>query len=424
MIFLIIFIDLVGFSIIFPLFPGMLTYYFEREGTAGALGLLLSFLETIEGPGKGSGHYTAVLFGGFLGSIYSFLQFVFAPFWGSLSDRYGRRPILLWTTFGTAFSYLLWIFSGSFLLFVVARLLGGAMAGNLSVASAAIADVTSRENRTKGMALVGIAFGLGFTFGPAIGGLLAVWNPVATFPGSERIGINPFSSPAAFAFLLAAVNFAGVAWLFRETLPVEKRSPEGFARRSPLRIFRERPPLNSRRTNTVYFLYILAFSGMEFTLTFLASKRFELQPHGIGVMFVYVGLVLIVTQGLIVRKLTNVVSEKAFALSGLSLVALAMFVLGLAPSLAFLYLGLTFMALGAGLTNPALTSLASLFAGSANQGEALGLFRSLGSLARAVGPLFAAFIFWWFGSRFSYVCGGLLMLLPLMVCLLLPQPKK
>jgi MFS family permease len=423
-IFLIIFIDLVGFSIVFPLFPAILDYYFAREGDTGLLGAILAFLGQFDRAGEGSGHFTAVLFGGVLGSIYSFLQFVFAPIWGSLSDRFGRRTILLYTVFGTLMSYVIWFFSGSFLLFILARLLGGAMGGNLSVASAAIADVTSRENRAKGMALIGVAFGLGFTLGPAMGGLLAGWNLLDSFPAAEQFGINPFSVPAAASLILALVNFLGVLFILQETLPPQKRNPAGFSQRNPLKIFytRSEPPV--RKTNSIYFFYILAFSGMEFTLTFLATQRFGFEPRDIGLMFVHIGIVLILTQGVIVRKAVPVLGEKKLTILGLAAMIAAMVILALAPTPGVLYVGLTFMALGAGLTNPTLAALVSLYVGSDRQGETLGIFRSLGSLARAIGPLLASFIFWWFGSMISYMTGALLLLAPLLIAFLLPRPAK
>ena len=424
-IFLIIFIDLVGFSIVFPLFPAMLDFYIEGEGGRGLLGAFLNFIHQLEagGAGAGSGHFTAILFGGLLGSLYSFLQFFFAPIWGSLSDGFGRRRILLYTVFGTAVSYLLWFFSGSFLLFILARLLGGAMGGNLSVASAAIADVTSRENRSKGMALVGIAFGLGFTVGPAIGGLLAIYNPLDTFPGAARFGVNPFSTPAAFAFLLSAANLIGVLLFFRETLPAD-RQRLSFAERNPMRIFhvRQEPPI--RKSNSVYFLYILAFSGMEFTLTFLAAKRFDFQPFDIGLMFVHIGFVLIITQGFLARKGASFAGEKNLTLIGLAAMVIAMIILAVAPTVLMLYAGLTLMSLGAGLTNPCLTALVSLYSTGEKQGETLGIFRSFGSLARAIGPMIASFLFWWYGSKFSYSVGALLLLVPFAMGFLLPRPAK
>lgn len=423
-IFLIIFIDLVGFAIVFPLFPAILEYYFALEGETGLLGSLLRFLGQFEIAGAGSGHFTPVLFGGFLGSIYSILQFFFAPIWGSLSDRFGRKAILIYTVLGTLISYLVWFFSGSFLLFIIARLLGGAMGGNLSVATAAIADVTSRENRTKGMAMIGVAFGLGFTLGPAIGGLLAGWNPLDTFPGAARFGINPFSAPAGLALLLSVLNLLGVIFILHETLPPERRTPAGLKQRSPLNIFRTRTEPPVQKTNTIYFLYILAFSGMEFTLTFLASQRFGFEPRDIGLMFVHIGLVLIITQGVIVRKAVPRFGEKNLALVGLASMVVAMAILAAASSVGLLYLGLTFMSLGAGLTNPTLSALVSLYVGVDQQGRTLGVFRSVGSLARAIGPLLASSIFWWYGSTLSYAIGALLLLAPLGIAFLLPRPAK
>lgn len=401
----------------------MLDYYLGREGESGLLGAFLGLLHQFEQAGPGNDHFTAILFGGLLGSIYSFLQFLFAPIWGSLSDGFGRRTILIYTVFGTTLSYLLWFFSGSFLLFILARLLGGAMGGNLSVASAAIADVTSRANRSKGMALVGIAFGLGFTIGPAIGGLLSGWNLLDQFPGAARFGVNPFSVPAAFAFILAAVNLVGVLFFFRETLPPTQRAL-GFAKRNPLRMFRVRQEAPVRKSNAVYFLYIIAFSGMEFTLTFLAAKRFDFQPRDIGLMFVHIGFVLIITQGFLARRGAPLVGEKNLTLAGLALMVLAMFSLAAAPTVPLLYAGLTLMALGAGLTNPCLTALVSLYASGDKQGETLGVFRSLGSLARAIGPLIASFLFWWYGSAISYTVGAALLIVPFTLGLLLPRPAK
>ena len=143
LVFLTVLLDMIGFSVIFPLFPAMLDYYVELEGQASLIGQLVDALSS-----ETADRFTVVaLFGGVLGSIYSLAQFVFAPIWGSLSDRFGRRPTLLVTLAGTMFSYVLWFVSGSFLLFVISRLVGGVMAGNVSTASAAIADSCEGSER-------------------------------------------------------------------------------------------------------------------------------------------------------------------------------------------------------------------------------------------------------------------------------------
>ena len=197
-----------GFSIIFPLFPALLEYYLAHDQDHF---LLQIFFQGLHGMERffslpHSPLSTVVLFGGLMGCLYSLLQFVSAPLWGAISDKWGRKKTLLMTTTGLTLSYLLWFFSGSFGLLMLARLLGGLMAGNISVATAVIADVTPMAQRAKGMAFVGVAFALGFILGPAFGGILGQWDLSAIYPGSAQWGINPFSLPALFAFLLGCFN--------------------------------------------------------------------------------------------------------------------------------------------------------------------------------------------------------------------------
>ena len=197
-----VFLDLVGFSIIFPLFPDMLEYYLGKEAPGGWLHGLIARLELLSGMSGEQARFAAtVLFGGLLGSLYSLLQFIAAPIWGAMSDQRGRRNILLITVAGTAVSYLLWIVADSFWLLVASRFLGGMMAGNLSVATAAVADVTDAANRSKGMGMIGAAFGVGFIIGPAMGALLSLWDASTALPWLP--GVNPFSGPAIVAFVLA-----------------------------------------------------------------------------------------------------------------------------------------------------------------------------------------------------------------------------
>lgn len=423
MIFLTLYIDLVGFSIIFPLFPSMLEHYLGQEGDTGLLGAVLHSLDGIAQWMGGGDHYMPVLFGGFLGSLYSLLQFAFAPVWGGLSDKYGRRPVLLFTCAGTALSYLLWAVSGSFLLLVFARLLGGAMSGNLSVATAAVADVTTRENRGKGMGMVGAAFGLGFVTGPAIGAISGHWDLLNAYPDLVRWGVNPFSVPALVAFALAAVNFVWIGTHFVESLPATARGKIHPVRdRNPLRLLRAHIDAAARRTNLVYFLFILAFSGMEFSLAFFAVDRFQFTTIQITQIMVFIGLVLILTQGLIVRRLVPRWGERRVALTGLALVALGFLVLSLANRVGALYAALAFLALGSGCATPALTALVSLAASAERQGQALGAFRALGSLARAFGPFLAAAVYWMASSATAYQSGAVLLVVALGLGWSLPRP--
>lgn len=427
-IFLTLFLDLAGFSIIFPLFPSMLEYYLPHgEGGESALGRLIHRLNNLaEASGAADPKFmTTVLFGGILGSLYSLLQFISAPLWGAYSDRVGRRKVLLITTAGMAGSYAVWLFGASFWILIGARVLGGIMGGNLSVATAAVADITSREKRSSGLALVGIAFGLGFIVGPAIGGLFALIDLTQLAPQLTAIGIHPFSAPAFISLILALLNFIWIFRSFNETLPESKRNLPDSKRKSLLvfRIFRSPNP-SIRRTNLVYLVYMLAFSGMEFTLSFLAVERFAFSPTQNGGMFVFIGLILIFVQGGIVRQLAGPIGEKRLALTGLLFGLVAFFSLALALKLGAFFGALTLMAFSIGLVSPTMSALVSLYSNESDQGLNLGVFRSAGSLARVVGPLAAAFAYFVYGSQSSYFFGALLLLIPLSMAITLPKPKS
>ena len=416
-----LFLDLVGFSIIFPLFPGMLDFYFVASGQSGIMGWAIPFLDGLT---EGS-HYTAVLFGGILGSLYSLMQFVFAPIWGRRSDRIGRKAVLKITILGTALSYLIWALSGSFELLIVGRLLGGIMAGNISVATAAVADMTSKKERGKGMALVGVAFGLGFIIGPALGGLFSLINILDYAPELESMGINPFSVPAILALILTLLNYAWVMSQFKESLDPGNRdqSRPHSSLTTVTKLFSVEHP-GIRQVNWVYLVFISAFAGMEFTLTFLAVERFSYSPSQNVYIFLYVGFILILVQGGIVRQLTPKVGEKKMAIMGLLFGVLAFLLLSNSNTQLLFYASLTLLAFSGGLVNPSLTSLVSLYSGNERQGYHLGLFRSAGSLARAIGPFIAAGLYWYFGSKTAYLFAGFVILIPLFRSLMLPIPNK
>jgi len=427
-IFLTLFLDLVGFSIIFPLFPAMLDYYLPNgAGDGSLLGQLIAPLSAwAERSGAEDPRFmTAVLFGGILGSLYSILQFICAPLWGAYSDRIGRRKVLLITIAGLALSYAAWFFAASFWVLVLARVLGGAMGGNLSVATAAVADCTTREKRSSGLAIIGIAFGLGFIVGPGIGGLFAKINLLEIAPSLGQFGVNPFSVPALVSFALALTNLIWVARSFKETLPTEKRGKVNSDRKSVpvFRMFKSRCP-ETRRTNLVYLLYMLAFSGMEFTLTFLAVERFQFSPAQNGGMFVFIGFVLILVQGGIVRRLAGPVGEKRLAVTGIACGIAAFLILAVALNLGLFFGALALMAFSIGLVSPTLSALVSLYTKEEEQGAAIGVFRSAGSLARAIGPLLAAFAYFAYGSKSAYLFGAVIVILPFILALKLPKPVK
>jgi len=417
-IFLTLFLDLVGFSIIFPLFPAILEHYAD-DPTLIALvdGLRRSF--AIESP---SDPRVQVLFGGVLGSLYSLLQFFASPLWGRISDRIGRRPVLLVTVAGIGLSYLLWGLAGSFTLLVVSRLLAGAMGGNISAATAAVSDITTRRDRAKGMGVIGAAFGLGFVLGPAIGTALVQIDLTRLLPGLVPWGLNPFSACAFGAGLLSALNWIWIRRRFEETLPPSRRNRE--MARSPLPVLSIGRRFGGAvaRGNLVNLLLLIAFSGMEFTLSFVARDRFDWGPAQIGGLFVHIGLVLALVQGGIVRRIAPRLGERRVSLAGLVTIALGLAGIALDAGLASFWLSVTALSIGGGLTFPTLSSLVSLHAGESVQGEVLGIFRALGSLARVIGPLVAAVLYWREGPALPYWSACAFLVVPILILISIPPP--
>ncbi|MCC6145712.1 MAG: MFS transporter [Candidatus Hydrogenedentes bacterium] len=424
-----LFIDLIGFSIIFPLFPGMLTYYRDVSDGSGLFGVLYHVVEGLNRlSGSPEGDWgIIVLFGGTLGGLYSLLQFLCAPYWGSLSDRWGRKPVLLLTMSGMLLSYVLWFFSGNFTLLVVSRLIGGIMSGNISTATAIVADVTDARNRGKGMAIIGIAFGFGFVVGPALGGMASVIDLTEHWPALAKIGINPYSMPAAIALLLTALNLVQVSLRLQETRPATAGDgPHTQRTANVFALFRAEFP-GVRRTNLAYFLFLLAFSGMEFSLTFLAVERFGFSDQQNGYMFLFVGILLALVQGSYVQRFSGRIGNKRMSLQGLAMIIPGLLIVGLAGHWQMLwpfFIGLALLAAGAAQATPCLTALASVYAPAEAQGRVLGTFRSLGALARALGPLIACVLYWRLGPTAAYFIGGIFVFVPMAVTTTLPQPAE
>lgn len=418
---LVIFIDLAGFSIIFPLFPAMLDHYLAREGPDSVIGHLAAFLNSFSRTGESTLFLTAVLFGGILGSLYSLLQFISSPFWGRLSDRYGRRRILLFTATGTALSYFLWMFSGAFILLLIARALGGLMAGNIAVATAAVADLSSKEQRSRSMALVGLAFGLGFVVGPAIGGFSTLIAPELFAESSAAIGFHPFTLAAAFAFLLSLINLIWLYTRFPETLSERQLTAARANPLPPSWLPRTGNPA-VRHTSRLYFIILLAFSGMEFTLTFLAVERLFYDPAEMVKVFLFVGFWLALAQGFIVRRFIRRTGEIPMAMSGILCAFLGLILLASAYAPLVFYAGLAALAIGIGLTSPTLTALVSLYSSAMEQGHNLGVFRAYGALARAAGPLACALLYWYYGSSTAYLAGAAILISSMGLALVLPKP--
>jgi DHA1 family tetracycline resistance protein-like MFS transporter len=374
--FLIVFVDLLGFGIVIPLLP----FYAEHFGAGPAAATWL------------------------MGS-YSLAQLFFSPLWGRLSDRYGRRPILLVALAFSVVSYIWLGMADALWMLFAARLLAGAGAGNIAAAQAYVADVTTPEKRAKGMGMIGAAFGLGFTVGPALGGLLA-GNAVTA------------ASAALPAFAAAALS--AVAWLTTLLLLPESLKPGEVPAERPgrLRLAREafgQPVL--RRLILLLFLTLTAFAGMETTFALWAQAGFGWGPSEVGWIFFLVGMVLILVQGGLIGRLTQRFGEARLVVAGTALIALGLLGLTQVRGLAGVLVTSAVLALGMGLLNPSVNSLLSRRARSDNQGGILGVAQSAGSLARIVGPLIAGALFAAQGRNAPYYLGTAIMLVVLALTL-------
>ncbi len=418
-----IFLDLVGFSIIFPLFPSLAKHYLTIDANN-------VFLKTIFGAIQTISNYTTdttsvfsgvVLFGGMLGALYSGLQFFAAPLWGAWSDKIGRKPVLVRSMAGAAVGYAIWFFSGSFTLLIISRIIDGIMGGNISTATAVVADVTTKENRSKGMAIIGVAFALGFVVGPAFGGILSLIDLTKMYPSLINYGINPFSMPAAFAFCLSLFNTFWIMTKFKESLPPEKRGEETTERSANIfKLFKPLPYPEINIINMGYFLFLSAFSGMEFTLTFLAAERLNYTSMQNAYIFIYIGFIIAFVQGGVVRRKASTVGEKKMSLIGMFSLIPGLLLISQAYSSGMLYAGLFFLAVGSSMIMPCLTSLVTMYTPEAEQGRSVGIFRSMGALARVVGPILASIAYYKYGAWAPYIFGAAFLLMPILMIAKLP----
>ena len=351
-IFITVFIDLVGFGIVIPVLP------FYAEGTK--FGATPSQV-------------------GLLFASYSVLQLIFSPVLGRLSDKYGRRPVLLISLLGTSLGFLVLGFATTLWMLFLGRIIDGISGGNISTAQAYVADVTTEENRAKGMGLIGAAFGLGFVFGPAIGGILSRW------------GINV---PFLFAGGLAFANAILLYFTLPETVTpdhparVSAASGRGWAQLIA--------SLKNRRLGfvlTIYFLSIVAFSIMTAVFSLFLLFRLGYDPWHSGWIFAFVGIISATIQGGLIGKLVKRFGEPALVITGALLFAASLIItpfiqssIGIAGILGMCALS----AIGQALMAPSLTSIGSKTASAKDQGSVLGVMQSVASLARAVGPTLAA----------------------------------
>ncbi len=360
-----VFFDLLGFGIVIPFLP----MYATRLGIgAGAIGLLLS--------------------------AYSITQFIFAPLLGRLSDRIGRRPIIMLGLLGSSLSYLIYGFTDSFAGLLISRAVHGACAATISTAQAYVADTTEESKRAQAMGMIGAAFGLGFVLGPAIGGLL---------------GAVSLRTPVLFA---AALTFANL--IFAAGWLPESRDPRAGARARPRAGSRssfDLPRLLARHRAVallfaVAFLMTFAIASLEATFALTVPAVYGYAAAGVGGLLAFAGLVQAIAQGYLVGKLVPRTGEAALVVAGAGALAAGLAPMGSWSSHAALYGMLILIAAGYGFGTTAVATLISRRTGRELQGEALGLNQSVLSLARVLGPIAGGMVYQAMGPAAPYLGGA------------------
>lgn len=378
--FLTVFIDVIGFGIIIPLLP----FYAENFGASPALITLLF-------------------------SCYSFMQFLFAPFWGSLSDRIGRRPILLLSIGGSCLSYLWCGLATSLWMLFASRLLAGFMGGTIVTAQAYISDITTPDNRTKGMGMIGASLGLGFTFGPAIGGLLAGSNP-------EQVN---YQLP-----LLAASGLSLCAFIFAFfTLP-KSGKPQSHGESTTASVSQRLSglieTLQSPLINVligIFFLIVLGLLGAQTTLALWLERKFSWGPQQTGYLLMFCGVVATILQGGLIGSLCQKFGELTLLVSGICLLGMGLFLVPFSATLGLLLGAVILLTIGECLSKTAIRSLLSQLVKAQETGKILGIAQSASSLGAILGPGLGGLIFSAMGKDFPFFNGAFLMLIATILCL-------
>ena len=353
-IFLTVFIDLIGFGICLPLLPK----YAERYGAQGwQIGAAMG--------------------------LYSLMQLVFAPWWGQLSDRIGRRPVLLVSNFGSIIAYGLFGLSASYVgdtgfwILVGSRIFAGICGANLSVASAFIADVTTPEKRSKGMGLIGMAFGLGFILGPVI--------------GSQAFKHFGLAGPGAVAAIICALNFLLGCFILPET-----RNKNAVAAIRRPRLAQIRHVLGMKEVGFligIYFLGTFAFTAFESTLPLLLDTKLHFDEEHVGYVFAFCGIMAALVQGGGIGRLVKSFGERRLIGASLIVVAVSLVLMPLANTLTTMLAALAVFAIGSGINRAPTMGLISQLSPVDEQGTTLGIAQSAGTLARVLGPTVATTLY-------------------------------
>jgi len=371
--FLTVFIDLLGFGIVVPFLP-----LFAKRMGVGAVGI------------------------GVVLAIYSLMQLIAAPILGRVSDRMGRRPVIMLGLLGSSIGYVIYGFAGSLLSLLVSRAVHGASAGTVSTAQAYIADTTSGMNRARGMGLIGAAFGLGFVLGPALGGLL---------------GHASLRTPVFFAAALTFADFIFAALRLPESHPPEPgaRLDLGRVVRPLAALPRELGDHRLLRMFIVAFLMTFAFAALEATFAMMAPQVYGYGAAGVGGLLAFAGLMQALAQGYLVGKVVPHVGEARLLKIGLVMLTAGLAPIGSVSSHSALLLALGILSLGYGFASPSIASLISRSVEEHRQGQVLGVNQSALSLARILGPIAGGVTYEVAGPAAPYLAGAVAVVLAISV---------
>lgn len=373
LIFITVFIDLLGFGILIPILPSFAVNVLGID--EAAIGIAIA--------------------------SYSFIQFLFNPILGKISDKYGRRPVIIACLFLNALGYIVFAFTNSFLLLLVSRIIAGIGGSSIGVAQAYIADVTTRENRSKGMGLIGAAFGLGFVFGPLVGGLLSGFG-------------YPITGFAAAAFSLSA--FILTIFYLPESLKLDEQNldKQKSLKRKLIDLAAMKKVLHNPGLAILIFLFFVltfSFANIYGTFALLGLKVYGFTDMQNGYMFGIVGLSSAIVQGGLIGKINKLMSKKYILIVALFLIMITLSLIPFAGSFLGLAIVSMFLSYGTGTFQPTVLSLISEVTSDAEQGITLGLNQSLASFARVLGPLWGGFTFEYLGYAFPFLTGGAFTLL-------------
>lgn len=372
---LIVFVDLFSFGVIIPILP----YYAKNLG-ANAF------------------HWSWVM------AIYSIMQLLFAPFWGNLSDKYGRRKIFLISIGLGATSMLLSGMANTLFLLFLTRMFAGIFAANISTAIAYISDNTDEENRSKAMGIIGAAFGVGFILGPAAGGLLSSYG---------------YQTPIFLAAAIGYINWLMAFFLIKEDkTSIERRKQSRARTRYTLSVVKETIKNIPTRTVVILtFLSTFAFTQIEVSFAFFVLDRYGWNAKEAGILLAVMGLLSAVIQGTLIGKITKKIGDIKTVAIGYPIMLLGFFLIAYTYQTNVFYIGIAFTAIGYALVHPILISLISKLSHKESSGAMIGVNQSASALARATGPIFAGYIYlhysmnspFYFAALLSFICLNILL---------------